>query len=222
MLNDISRVYLPQMAIITDEYPDNSFSNILYDNRFITVIEEIKENKKCTISNIYSYLWDRENYYNERGNILNDYAPSKIIKKNEEIDSYINILVVGISRAGKSTLINLLWRKLVLLESSEGKSITTKINEYLIEREDCKIGIKLIDTPGLKKHKNEKGEIIDYTKEVIKLIEKKLKECEDSKDDIHLIYFVYEKTNLEEYIDFFKFLQKNNKNRIENNKKKYL
>ena len=47
-----------------------------------------------------------------------------------------------------------------------------------------------------------------------------MKECEDSKDDIHLIYFVYEKTNLEEYIDFFKFLQKNNKNRIENNKKK--
>ena len=46
-------------------------------------------------SNIFSYLWDRENYYNERGNDLNDYSPTKIAKINEEINSYINILVVG-------------------------------------------------------------------------------------------------------------------------------
>ena len=70
-------------------------------------------------SNIFSYLQDRENYYNERGNDLNDYSPTKIAKINEEINSYINILVVGISRSGKSTLINLLSRKLVSLESPE-------------------------------------------------------------------------------------------------------
>ena len=176
MLSDYSRVYLPQICIITDENLEE-YSEILYDNRFITKIEENKQNIKLMTSNIFSYLWDRENYYNERGNDLNDYSPTKIAKINEEINSYINILVVGISRSGKSTLINLLSRKLVSLESSEDKSITRKINEYLLERviggEEKKIGIKIIDTPGLKKVKEE-GKTIDFTKTVIDLIEKKI------------------------------------------------
>ena len=62
---------------------------------------------KKTIINIYSYLWDRESYYNERGNLLNNYIPSKIMKIDEKIQNFINILVVGISRAGKSTLITI-------------------------------------------------------------------------------------------------------------------
>ena len=83
-----------------------------------------------------------------------------------------------------------------------------------------KIGIKIIDTPGLKKVKQE-GKTIDFTKTVIKLIEKKMKECEDSKDDIHMIYFVFANgANLEDHIEFFQFLQKKNKERLEKNKKK--
>ena len=225
MLSDYSRVYLPQICIITDENLEE-YSEILYDNRFITKIEENKQNIKLMTSNIFSYLWDRENYYNERGNDLNDYSPTKIAKINEEINSYINILVVGISRSGKSTLINLLSRKLVSLESSEDKSITRKINEYLLERviggEEKKIGIKIIDTPGLKKVKEE-GKTIDFTKTVIDLIEKKMKECEDSKDDIHMIYFVFSNSvNLEDHIEFFQFLKKKTNKELKKIEKKYL
>ena len=134
MLSDHSRVFLPQIGIVTDEEIDEEYSGILDDNRFMTKIEEQKQNTKITASNIFSYLWDRENYYNERGNDLNDYSPTKIANIDEDINSFINILVVGISRAGKSTLINLLSRKLVSLESPEDKSITRKINEYILER----------------------------------------------------------------------------------------
>ena len=228
LFNDkVSRVYLPQIAIVTDEKINDEYSDILYDNRFITIIHENKNNKKVTISNIITYLWERENYYNERGNTLNEYSPSKIIDINDEINSFINILVLGISRAGKSTLINLLSRKLVSLESPDVESVTQNINEYVLERTITdgekkfgKIGIKLIDTPGLKTKKD--GKKMDFIKMVIELIKKKMKECEDSKDDIHLIYFVFrnENNNLEDLTQFFKFLQNLNKERIAKNKKK--
>ena len=215
-----SRVYLPQIGIVSDEPLDEECSKILYDNRFITIIEENKENILSTYSNIFSYLFDRENYYNERGNILNDYFPSKIMKIDEKINSYINILVCGISRSGKSTLINLLSRKLVSLESPESKSITTKITEYLLERDGHKIGINLIDTPGLEKF-NSNGKKINYIKNVIDLIKKKMKECRDSKDDIHMIYFVFgNNTNFDGKIEFFQFLQEVNLKRLEKKRKK--
>lgn len=220
MLNDqTSRVDLPQIGVVCDKPLDEECSKILYDNRFITFIEESEKNK-LTCSNIFSYLLDRENYFNERGSILNDCTPSKIMKINGEINSNINILVCGISRSGKSTLINLLSRKLVSLESPESKSITRKITEYLLERKGEKIGIKLIDTPGLEIFK-EGGKTINYIKTVIDLIKSKMKECEDSKDDIHMIYFVFgNNTNLEGKIEFFQFLQKVNSKRLKNNRKK--
>lgn len=224
MLGEQSRIYLPQIAVVSDTLLDEDCSQILYDNRFLTLIQKNDADLKKTIINIFSYLWDRESYYNERGNLLNDYTPSKIMKIDEKIQNYINILVVGISRSGKSTLINLLSRKLVSLESPEPKSITRKITEYLLERtidgQERKIGIKLIDTPGLKKLK-ENGKNIDFTKIVIELINKKMKECEDSKDDIHMIYFVFgNNPNLEDNIEFFQFLKKLNEKRIEKKKKK--
>jgi len=225
MINILSRVHLPQIAIVTDEYLDDN-NEYLYDNRFLTVIQEDKKDQTNTIKNIFSYLWDRESYYNQRGNELNEYLPSNILKIDNKINSYINILITGISRTGKSTLINLLSKKLVALESSEGKSITTEIKEYIIERNlsgsEEKIGIKLIDTPGLKKFYDDKTKkYIDSTKSVQELIEKKLKECKDSKDDIHMIYFIFgNNPNFEDYIDFFKFLKKINKERIENEQKK--
>ena len=77
------------------------------------------------------YLWEKECYYNERGNIILN-LPGKI-----ETNNYINIILTGISRAGKSTL----------------------INKYFISKTCFKLsGIRFYDTSGLTiiKDKNKK------------------------------------------------------------------
>ena len=52
-------------------------------------------------------------------------------------------------------------------------------------------------------------------------IEDKIKECNDAKDDIHLIYFVLKHdSNLENFVDFFKFIIDINTERIKKGKKK--
>ena len=68
-------------------------------------------------------------------------------------------MVAGISRSGKSTLINILSQKLVTLESPFLESVTNKIREYEIITSKNGIfqsGIRLIDTPGLTKIKKQK------------------------------------------------------------------
>ena len=44
-------------------------------------------------------------------------------------------MLTGISRSGKSTLINILSEKLISLETPEFLSVTTEINEYIIYKE---------------------------------------------------------------------------------------
>jgi hypothetical protein len=85
------------------------------------------------------------------------------------------------SRAGKSTFINLLSGKLVALETNEAQSVTLKFSEYYMYRDDNKKehgGIKLIDTPGIcdREEVNSKTyEILnDYVKNEKKEIGKQL------------------------------------------------
>ena len=40
MLSDQSRVYLPQIGVVSDTFLDEECSQILYDNRFLTLIEK--------------------------------------------------------------------------------------------------------------------------------------------------------------------------------------
>ena len=211
-LNDVKKIYLPQIAIITDEKISEEEEDFqLNDNRYLAIIK--KDFKK----NLMLYLWEKECYYNERGNIILN-LPGKI-----ETNNYINIILTGISRAGKSTLINILSQKLVSLETSVMESVTDYIREYkLITSENGGFlsGIRFYDTPGLTiiKDKNKKKNTFD---EVISLINKKIKECKDARDDIHLIYFmIRELQNLESYIGFFEKIIELNKKRGEEGKKK--
>jgi ribosome biogenesis GTPase A len=213
-MNTISKTYLPQIAIVTDKQ-FNEVEEGLYDNRYLTII---KERKNDLVSTIYQYLWEKECYYNERGcaqinSVLND---DKIYTNN-----YINIMVTGISRSGKSTLINILSEKLVTLESPFLESVTNKIREYEIITTKNGIyqsGIRFYDTPGLTIIKDKKRNTVDEVKDAIN---KKIEQCIDAKDDIHLLYFLLQgDSNLENYVDFFKFIININKSRIENGKKK--
>ena len=124
-----------------------------------------------------NYLWERECYFNKRGILINQISPENVISSKDLPNSSLNIMLTGLSRSGKSTLINILAEKLVSLETPEFKSVTKDINEYTIYRDIIKgneketIKLKFIDTPGLifdpKENKNDK------TKKVIELIEKK-------------------------------------------------
>ena len=108
----LSRVYLPQIAIIT-----NSEVRGIQDNRFLTIIKENIQTK--LYKNIFNYLWERECYFNQRGNLVNEYSPDNLIPSEDLTSSSLNIMLTGMSRAGKSTLINILSEKLVSLETPE-------------------------------------------------------------------------------------------------------
>ena len=61
-------------------------------------------------------------------------------------------MLTGMSRAGKSTLINVLSKKFVTIETPNPESVTTEINEYIIDKQinaNYKVRFKFIDTPGL-------------------------------------------------------------------------
>ena len=211
-MNDIPKTHLPQIAIVTNE-DFNEKEEGLNDNRYLSIIKDrIKEN-------LIEFLWEKECYYNERGTVLLN-TTDKI-----ETNNYINIMLTGVSRSGKSTLINVLSEKLVTLESPFLESVTNKIREYKViasENGEFLTGLRFFDTPGLTIIKG-KGISKDRSTvdEVKQAINQKINENKDSRDDIHLIYFMLKNyTNLEYYVDFFEYIIKINKNRIKEGKKK--
>ena len=198
-INILSRVYLPQIAIITNDEVKG-----IQDNRFLTIIKEAIQSE--LFKKIFNYLWERECYFNQRGQLISEYSPENLNPSKDLPCSSLNIMLTGMSRSGKSTLINVLSEKLVSLESPELLSVTTEINEYVIYKEiqEKIIKFKFIDTPGLTfiPEKN-----IDTTKIVIDSINKKLKEFNDTNDSIHIIYFFMAGIpNLEQAKKFFSFL----------------
>ena len=68
-MNNISKTYLPQICLITEEKFDE-VNDGLYDNRFLTIIKEEKKSDEELIDDLKNYLWSKECYYNERGHIL--------------------------------------------------------------------------------------------------------------------------------------------------------
>ena len=184
-MNDIPKTHLPQIAIVIDKDFDEKEEG-LNDNRYLSIIKDRIE------ENLIEFLWEKECYYNERGTVILD-TIDKI-----ETNNYINIMLTGISRSGKSTLINVLSEKLVTLESPFLESVTNIIREYKVitsENGEFLSGLRFFDTPGLTIVKDKKRNTV---KEVKSAIDEKIKECKDSRDDIHLIYFMLKNyTNLE-------------------------
>jgi len=212
-MNEIPKTHLPQIAIVTNEDFDEKEEG-LYDNRYLSIIKgKIKEN-------LMEFLWEKECYYNERGTVLLN-TTDKI-----ETNNYINIMLTGVSRSGKSTLINVLSEKLVTLESPFLESVTNKIREYKVitsENGEFLTGLRFFDTPGLTliKGKGFLSKDRSTVNEVKEAINQKIQENKDSRDDIHLIYFMLKNyNNLEYYVDFFEYIIKINKDRKKEGKKK--
>ena len=178
-------IFITEEKCILDEDMDKRYAtNIIYKD--IT-------DKDLNIQ-IISTLWELDCCFNEKGNQICRYTPEKIFKGLEKDYSMfsINILLTGLSRTGKSTLINLLSGKIMALEGDDTESVTKKISEYYIYRNDDKdeLGaIKIIDTPGIAPNQNANKE--DYQKvenQVINMINNQ--DNASFENQIHFIFFV--------------------------------
>ena len=106
------------------------------------------------------------------------------------------------------------------MESPFLESVTNYIREYKVPSENgiFQTGLRFFDTPGLTVIKNQKRNTMEEVKSVIN---RKMKECQDARDDIHLIYFMLKGLpNLENYSDFFRYFIELNEKRVKNGKKK--
>jgi small GTP-binding protein len=146
-------------------------------------------------------------YFNQRTlDFKNALDGSHIMSSNQ----LLNILLVGPSRAGKSTLCNTLLNKYEVLESSATESVTDVVNEYSNEY------FHIYDTPGITITKN-KG-LGDTSKNIVELLKEIIKKADDSIDDIHVIFFVLKyNPNVENMKPIFQFLDKENEKRSKEN-----
>ena len=182
-----------------------------FDNRTITNIYGDKINDKKFITEKIRYILSiKDCFFNQRplefkealGN--NDIVPTS---------KFLNIIVIGPSRAGKSTLCNTLLNRYEALESSALESVTKIVNEYSDNY------FHLFDTPGITITKN--NNLGDTSKIVIKCLKNIFKKVDDSIDDIHAIFFVLKYTaNIENMIPVLKYLDQENEKRMKNNMKK--
>ena len=123
--------------------------------------------------------------------------------------TFLNILLLGLKRSGKSSLINIISKKLTALELPYDQSVTKKITEYEVypfeEEEKYNItSLKFYDTPGIENTKKFNSEKI-----IINFLEKKFNE-------INLIYFIKREGAIEDCQKVFEKIVSLNKDRIKN------
>ena len=221
-IEEIGYVYRPRMIFVTNKKLKFNFR----DNRYITNIvskdykKRNKSDKNILINNIFSTIWNIDCYFNERLNEIINFDidnPTNIFKgiENTSSSNSINIFLTGLSRAGKSSFINLVTGKLCALESTDKESVTSKLTEYIIthdddndnddESKDNNFCIKLIDSPGMVFNFNEefKNKAI-----VMDAIKKAFEDNSIDKIDI-VLFFFSEGSSLENTIDILKVLNEN-------------
>jgi len=187
ILEEFSDINRPRIIFVTENYKEIKDTK---NKKYVTNI--ICEGMNDTELNSYivSTLWELDCYYNEKGNEIFRHTPVNITKGLQTDMSFfsINILLTGMSRSGKSAFINLISGKFVALETNDTETITSKLSEYYIYRNDDKKehgAIKLIDTTGI----NDNEKINSKTLETIKdYITNKTQNIEKQ---IHFILFFF-------------------------------
>lgn len=148
-IQNIGLVYLPRIIFITKNIGNYNFKKKSYISNIIYT--DLTD--EHLVSYIKDAIWEIDCYYNERGNVTSKYLVSNLVDNIESVisNTSINLLLCGISRAGKSSFINIVNNSLVALENCGKSSLTKKITEYQIFNKNAqkKEGfIKIIDTPG--------------------------------------------------------------------------
>lgn len=192
-LFEVGSVYRPRFIFVTKKEGNYKFNKLM----FITNILYPGLTDEELLSNIKSELWEIDCYYNERGNETCKYLPNNVFEKMEVSDLSINLLLAGVSRAGKSGFINIVNNSLLALENCEKSSITSKVTEYQIfcQNKTEKDGyLKIIDTPGFnyKTDNDNNKTLVDIDKvneDILNLINEYKQK--NSFDDIHFVLFFF-------------------------------
>ena len=136
------------------------------------------------VRKISSYIIEKQKYFFELDSTFQFLFEPKCFVE-------CNILLIGESRAGKSSFINRVFNKLVSHEDADLESVTSNSTQYTFKK--GKIGIKFIDTPGIINNSN------------IKFIQKIV---DTYFGKIHLIYFfIKAQSNLENCIGILKYIK---------------
>lgn len=199
-LANIKKVYKPIVILaFNKEINEKDLSNInnYFEIAFYTKKDYSKINKK--IKSVYSYYFNKGDYgFMNLIQILNDFTSQN--EKNENNQKYkatFNILVMGKTGCGKSTLINLLLNEKRAREGI-GYSITKFYSQYIHE----KYPITFTDTVGFEDQKS-----LEKMKNFLNICQEFFNE---GKSKFHLILylintgsertFIREELNLVDYI----------------------
>lgn len=225
-INELPEVRLPFIIFLTHGTYEETRAQIFYDNgdifnnfkdkRKISIIKidreegiNIQEIRQTNYEKILSLLWEINQILNQQ-----PFKASKLYDANlfrmEENDSptSVKILMSGFSRKGKSTFINLIFDKIVSLESPSVKSVTSNTVEFIYRDPDenanevnFRGGIKIYDVPGLLEGTQTN---INCVK---KELEKSLENEEKNLDVINYIVFILGvQPNFENQQEIFKLL----------------
>ena len=146
--------------------------------------EKIKYNEE--ISEFLKRLNILFSYYNELGDIfsfINSEGKETLIKIEEDIDipAFINILLLGRSGVGKSTLINLLLDEKKSLEGGIGFSTTSKdIRVY----QKSRVALRFYDAKGIENEETEKN--------YLKILKDYNRKNTYSEDNLNAIFYLIE------------------------------
>lgn len=204
-----------------DEVIENDYFDKFKLPQYISYIKDKYDPQipDLNLHKIWSYIWEKDCYYNERGNSECKFSPANLLYKPSKGFIFFNILLIGESRAGKSYFINRMFNKFVTYETGKLESSTKEITYYELSWPDnpevneknklIKKGyglIRILDTPGIVQTKD-----LDAYSKIIDKIDKKF-------DNIHMIYFFLKgQSNIEQSIGVLKYIKKKNIEREKNN-----
>ena len=137
---------------------------ISYANYFNN--EDSKKKEYRFVNIITSYIVEKQRYFFELDSTFQKLFDPKCFLE-------CNVLLLGESRAGKSSFINRVFNKLVSHEDANLESVTNNSTQYIYR--EGKVGIKLVDTPGIIKKSN-----IKFIKQIL----------DEYFGKIHLIFFL--------------------------------
>ena len=184
----------PFLLFILDE---NQYNNNLFNNfkepQYISYMvnkENYNNNSfEALYNKILNFFWQKICYFYDLGK-----SPCQFFSPKGFIE--YNILLIGESRAGKSSFINRIYNELVSHEGEDLESVTKNVKEFKVYLKDSYGGINLIDSPGIVK-----------TNE-FELIKKQL---DHHINKIHLIYFfIKAQSNLEQSIQLLQYIKDKN------------